>query len=93
MNHLDETRSRHRWSPPAAVRALALDRDRMDTFKRACVEKLLALGAVNVLEAGPLASRHIDDLLDRIFQHCGYMRARTTGTDYIMIQPGGVTLH
>ena len=64
------------------------DPDTLARVKVAALNKLLELGAINALEVGPLSGMHVDTVLDRVFEHCGEVRARMGDNRWLIIRPG-----
>ena len=50
---------------------------------------LAEMGVLNVAELSRLAAGHVDEVLDRLFEHCGMLRVRVTDDDYLCITPRG----
>ena len=63
------------------------DEATLTAIKRAAILEMLARRIIGLDEISRLDALHVDDVLDRVFQHCGMLRVRVTDDRYIEIYP------
>lgn len=73
----------------ATPNLIAPSPETLSRIKFACLKNLRELGVISPQEVVALAGAHVDDVLDRVFQHCGAVRVRTGPTEWLTVLPGG----
>ncbi len=56
-------------------------------IKAAAIVKMSRMGIIQSTEAVELRAAHVDDVLDRLFHHCGIIRVRVADDRFIEIHP------
>lgn len=68
------------------------DASTLERIRRAAIMQLHKLGAVSVSEMETLLVEHVDDVLERLFRHCAFVRVRVSDSEFLEIHPKG-TVH
>jgi hypothetical protein len=64
----------------------------LERIRRAAIMQLHNMGVVPAAEMPGLLGEHVDDVLDRLFRHCGVVRVRISDSELLEIHPKG-TVH
>lgn len=60
----------------------------LERVRRAAIVRMSQMGLIAPFEIPALAAAHVDDVLDRLFQHCGTLRVRVADNRYLEIHRG-----